>query len=123
VHGRPADVVARISTLMPVCKPARTGYEACYGVRNCQAQRIARVGRRTSPGSHHPTYSPRGHEIERAATGHGVMRIEQFACQSRSPISAAGASSHDVGEQHRGKNPIIGHVCLLAGEELSDVLE
>ena len=30
---------------------------------------------------------------------------------------------HDVGEQHRGENPIIGHVCLLAGEELSDLLE
>ena len=30
---------------------------------------------------------------------------------------------HDVGEQHRGENPIIGHVGLLAGEELGDLLE
>ena len=43
------------------------------------------------------------------------------ACQSRSPISAARV--HDVGEEHRGENPIIGHVGLLAGEELGDLLE
>ena len=30
---------------------------------------------------------------------------------------------HDVGEQHRGENPIIGHVGLVAGEELGDLLE
>jgi hypothetical protein len=30
---------------------------------------------------------------------------------------------HDVGKQHRGKNPIIGYVGLVAGEELRDLLE
>ena len=30
---------------------------------------------------------------------------------------------HDVGEQHRGENPIVGHVGLLAGEELGDLLK
>ena len=29
----------------------------------------------------------------------------------------------DVGEQHGGQNPIVGHVSLLAGEELGDLLE
>lgn len=29
----------------------------------------------------------------------------------------------DVGEQHGGENPIIGHVGLVAGEELGDFLE
>ena len=30
---------------------------------------------------------------------------------------------HDVGEQHRRKNAVIGHVGLVAGEELGDLLE
>ena len=30
---------------------------------------------------------------------------------------------HNVGEQHRGQNPVIGHLCLMAGKELGDLLE
>src|SRR6202040_298224 len=30
---------------------------------------------------------------------------------------------HDVGEQHRGKNPIVGHFSSVAGEELVNLLE
>src|SRR6476660_6031724 len=29
----------------------------------------------------------------------------------------------DVGEQDGGKHSVVGHVCLLAGEELGDLLE
>ncbi len=30
---------------------------------------------------------------------------------------------HDVGEEHRGENPIVGHVGPVPGEELGDLLE
>jgi hypothetical protein len=30
---------------------------------------------------------------------------------------------HDVDEKHRGENPIIGHIRLVAGEELGDFLK
>ena len=42
------------------------------------------------------------------------------------PVAHLGSAArrvHDVGEQHRGENPIIGHLCLLAGKELGDLLE
>ena len=38
-------------------------------------------------------------------------------------LGGAARRVHDVGEQHRGQHPIIGHVGLLAGEELGDLLE
>jgi hypothetical protein len=52
-----------------------------------------------------------------------VVRIEQ-----RMPVTVADLRSpprrvHDVGEQHRGENPIVGHLSLVPGEELGDFLE
>jgi len=29
----------------------------------------------------------------------------------------------DVGEEHRGEHPIVGHLCLVPGEEFGDLLE
>ena len=51
------------------------------------------------------------------------MRVKQ-----RMPVKVADVCGptrrvHNVGEKHRGENPIIGHLCLMAGEELGDLLE
>ena len=51
------------------------------------------------------------------------MRVEQ-----RMPVPVADLRGptrrvHDVGEEHRGQHPIIGHFGLVPGEELGDLLE
>ena len=51
------------------------------------------------------------------------MRIEQRMPVTVADLRGAARRVHDVGEQHRGEHPIIGHVGLLAGEELGDLLE
>ena len=38
-------------------------------------------------------------------------------------LRGAARRVHDVGEEHRGENPIVGHFGLVAGEELGDLLE
>ena len=53
----------------------------------------------------------------------GIVRIKQ-----RTPVTVADLRRptrrvHNVGEQHRREHPIIGHVGLLAGEELGDLLK
>src|SRR4029077_11027526 len=53
----------------------------------------------------------------------GVMRVEQGVPVTVTHLGGSARRVHDVGEQHRGENPIIGHVGLLAGEELGDLLE
>ena len=68
--------------------------------------------------------SPRGPESESSCDAHdGVVRIEQRMPVTVADLRGAPRRVHDVGEQHRGENPIIGHVCLVAGEELGDLLE
>ena len=52
-----------------------------------------------------------------------VVRVKQ-----RMPVPVANLRRparrvHDVGEQHGGEHPVIGHVGLLAGEELGDLLK
>ena len=53
----------------------------------------------------------------------GVVRVEQRMPVTVTHLGGSARRVHDVGEQHRGENPIIGHVGLLAGEELGDLLE
>ena len=53
----------------------------------------------------------------------GVVRIEQRMPVTVTDLRGPARRVHDVGEQHRGENPIIGHFGLLAGEELGDLLE
>jgi hypothetical protein len=53
----------------------------------------------------------------------GVVCVEQ-----RMPVTVAhfrgpARRVHDVGEEHGGENPIVGHVGLVAGEELGDLLK
>ena len=53
----------------------------------------------------------------------GVVRIEQGMPVTVADLRGTARRVHDVGEQHRGEHPIIGHFGLLAGEELGDLLE
>ena len=51
------------------------------------------------------------------------MRIEQRVPVTVAHVRCPARRVHDVGEQHCGEHPIIGHLGLLAGEELGDLLE
>jgi hypothetical protein len=53
----------------------------------------------------------------------GVVRIEQGMPVTAADLRRAACRVHDVGEEHRCEDTIIGHVSLLAGEELGDLLE
>src|SRR6185369_16982186 len=53
----------------------------------------------------------------------GVVRIEQRMPVTVADLRCPARRVHDVGEQHRGENPIVGYVGLVAGEELGDLLE
>ena len=51
------------------------------------------------------------------------MRIEQRTPVTITHLRGPARRVHDVGEQHRGENPIIGHFGVLPGEELRYRLE
>lgn len=53
----------------------------------------------------------------------GVVCVEQCVPVAVAHLGSALCGVHDVGEQHRGENPIIGHLGLLSGEELGDFPE
>jgi len=52
-----------------------------------------------------------------------VVRIKQGMPVTVAHLRGAPGRVHDVGEEHRGENPIIGHFSLVAGEELGNLLE
>jgi hypothetical protein len=54
-------------------------------------------------------------------TDDGVVRIKQRVPVTVAHLRRAPCRVHDVGEQHRGQNPVVDHFCLLAGEELGDL--
>jgi hypothetical protein len=56
-------------------------------------------------------------------TDDGVVRIQQGMPVTVTHLRGPARGVHDVGEQDRGENPIIGHFCLVAGEELVNLLE
>jgi hypothetical protein len=51
------------------------------------------------------------------------VRIKQRTPVTVTHLRCPARRIHDVGEQHRRENPIIGHFCLMPGEELGDLLE
>ena len=51
------------------------------------------------------------------------MRVEQGMPVTVADLRGPARRVHDVGEQHRGENPIVGYFGLLAGEELGDLLK
>jgi hypothetical protein len=51
------------------------------------------------------------------------MRIEQGMSVAITHLGGSARGVHDVGKQHRSQHPIVGHFCLMAGEELGDLLE
>ena len=53
----------------------------------------------------------------------GVVRVEQGMPVTVADLRGPPRRVDDVGEQHRGEHPIIGHIGLVAGEELVDLME
>ena len=51
------------------------------------------------------------------------MRIEQRTPVTVADLCGPARRIHDVGEQHRGENPVVGHLGMVAGEELGHLLE
>ena len=51
------------------------------------------------------------------------MRVEQRMPVSVADLGGPARRVHDVGEEHCGENPIVGHFCLVPGEELVDLLK
>jgi hypothetical protein len=51
------------------------------------------------------------------------VRIEQRMPMAVTHFRRPARRIHDVGEQHHGENTMIGHLRLVAGEELVDHLE
>ena len=66
--------------------------------------------------------SPRGPETSELDADDGVVRVKQAHASHGRPSPQPARRVHDVGEEHGGENPIIGHFCLLPGEELGDLL-
>jgi hypothetical protein len=62
-------------------------------------------------------------ETSELRTDDGIVLIKQVMPVAVADRCGPARRIHDVGEQQRGKNPIIGHFCLLPGEELGDLLE
>jgi hypothetical protein len=52
-----------------------------------------------------------------------VVRIEQGMPVTVADLRSGACRVHDVGEQHRGEHTVVGHFCLVPGEELGDLLE
>jgi hypothetical protein len=53
----------------------------------------------------------------------GVVRVEQGTPVTVADFGGSARRVHDVGEQHRGEDPIVRHFGLVAGEELVDLLK
>ena len=124
VHGDPADVVAADLALAGVQSGAHLDAERLHRVadRHRAADRPLRAVEHREE-----AVTRRAHlaapKTRQLCPHHGVVCIEQ-----RMPVTVAHLRRpprrvHDVGEQHRGENPIIGHLCLMTGEELGDLLE
>ena len=124
VHGDPADVVAADLALAGVQPGAHLDAERLHRVANRHraADRSLRAveHRQEAVARRVHLAAPKAGELR---PDDGVVRIEQ-----RMPVTVADLRRptrrvHDVGEQHRGEHPIIGHFGLVAGEELGDLLE
>ena len=113
------------SSHSPVCKPgAHFDAQRLHRVANCHgaADRSLRAVERREEAV------AGGVDLAAAKTGQlrphdGVVRVEQ-----RAPVAVTDLGRHprradDVGEQHRGEHAIVGHLRLVAGEELGDLLE
>ena len=111
VHGDPADVIARTSH-SPACSPARTSMpSACH----CVANRHRAADRPLWAVEHREEAVARCVHLTPSKAGElrpddGVVRIEQRVPVTVSHLCGPPCRVHDVGEQHGGENPIIGHV-------------
>ena len=51
------------------------------------------------------------------------MRVKQRMPVAVAHLCGSARRVHDIGKEHGGENPIIGHVGLIAGEECANLLE
>ena len=87
------------------------------------AQRIARCGpsniaRKPSP----DVFTSRASKACELCPDDGVVRIKQGMPLAVTDLRGLARRVHDVGEEHRGEDTVVGHVCVVAGEELGDLL-
>ena len=114
VHGDPADVVAADLALAGVQPGAHLDAERLHRVANRHgaADRSLRTVEHREEAITRRVHLAAPEAVELCADD-GVVRVEQ-----RMPVAVADLRSparrvHDVGEKHRGENPIVGYVGLL----------
>ncbi len=124
MYGDAADVVAADLAFAGVQPGAHLDAEGLHRVSNChgaadRSLRAVERGQETVAGGVHLAAA----EANELRTDDGVVRVEQRVPVAVADLGGAARRVHDVGEQHRGENPVVGHLGLLAGEELGDLLE
>ena len=124
MHGNPADVVAAHLALAGVQAGPHLDAERLHSVTNCDGaadRSLGAVERREKTVSSrvHLTASKPG-ELR---PDDGIVRIEQGMPVTVTHLRRPSRRTHDVGEKHCGEDPIVGHLGLLTGEELGDLLE
>ena len=111
VHGDPADVVAADLALAGVQPGAHLDAERLHRVadRHGAADRSLRAveHREEAISGRVHLAAPKPSELR---PDDGVVRIKQRMPVTVAHLRGAACRVHDVGEEHRGEHPIIGHV-------------
>src|SRR4029077_2698209 len=123
-HADPADVIATDFALTGVQPGAHLDAECLHRVadRHRAADRPLRAVKHRQEAITRRIHlaAPKSSELR---PDDGVVRIKQRVPVTVADLCGPARRVHDVGEQHRGQNPIIRDVGLVAGEELGDLLE
>lgn len=124
VHGNPTDVLAADFTLAGVQPGAHLDTQNLHRIAN----RHRAADRSLRPIEHREEAITRAVHLtapkpRKLGPHDGVVRIKERMPVPVAHLRRPPGRVHDVGEKHCGQHPIIGHVGLLAGEELSDHLK
>ncbi len=124
MHGDPADVVAADLALAGVQSGADLDAEGVHCVANCHgaADRSLRAVERREEAVARGVHLTAAEAVSCDADD-GVVRIEQGVPVAVAHLGGPPRRILDVGEKHRGEHAIVGHVGLVAGEELGDHLK
>ena len=104
----PASALTRApmcTAIPPMSSPPRT--------RRCATRREEAVARCVH------LATPKARELR---SDDSVVRVEQRMPVAVADLGGPSRRVHDVGEQHGGENPIVGHFGSVPGEELGDLL-
>jgi precorrin-3B synthase len=124
MYRDPADVVAADLALAGVQPGAHLDAERLHGVADRhrapdRALRAVEHREEAVPGGVHLA-APKPRQLR---PDDGVVRVEQRVPVTIAHLGGPARRVHDVGEQHRSEHPIVGHLSLVAGEELGDLLK